>query len=108
MSSDVDIITGFPTDPSMEQLEKIRDRTRALQRDMDDGAGTQKAMNSKAGKVFKLHCEGVLYGRIKEMVKSDPACQAILAVLNSIGVQTESAKVAARKLASEQLREERE
>jgi hypothetical protein len=108
MSSEVDIITGFPNDPSMEELEKIRNRSRALQREMDDGAGAKRAMNSKTGKVFRLHCEGVLYGRIKEMVKSDPACQAILQVLNSIGIQTESAKVAARGLASEQLREERE
>ena len=106
MSIDTDIITGFPKDPSEEDLFKIRKRSRDLQVEVDLGGQTIRAMSSKSGKIFRAHCESILFDRIKAFVKSDPACQAILQVLDSIGVQIDSAKVAAQKLSKEQLREE--
>lgn len=106
MSMDTDIITGFPKDPSEEYLSKIGKRSRELQGEVDMGGQTIRAMSSKSGKIFRTHCESVLFGRINAFVKSDPACQAILQVLDSIGVQIESAKVAAQRLSKEQLREE--
>jgi hypothetical protein len=106
MSIDTDIITGFPKDPSEEDLTKIRKRSQDLRVEVDLGRQTIRAMSSKSGRIFRDHCESILFGRINAFVKSDPACQAILQVLDSIGVQIDSAKVAAQKLSKEQLREE--
>ncbi len=100
---DVDIVTGMPL--GLIEAEKKEIEKSFLRKDLDVASAMVKALKSKTGLIFQKQCEEILFQRIEAFVKSDPGAQAILQVLNSIGIKIDAARVASEKLLREQLRQ---